>query len=351
MVPAQPRRGFAAAGIVLILSGCGGSGAPTAPAPGTPSTPTPPPTPGSSITARVVSSFAPTQGIGGVTVVNEQLGETTTNADGYFTLQAIAPLAYAIRVNGTSWVERQTYLRVPGAETSVSLIPQALNMTYFDEMCRAFGRLLRWGSAPVLVVETAVLQYGSRVASEDTVPADVVERTMNDVRSGLALQSAGRFPDFASIEIRRTTAGAASTVPSGAVGLTWQRGLGTGFGHVAYGARAPGAADGGLIRGEVALDFDWHVHGLPAGSRRDSFNVIHHELGHTLGYSHTKVAPSFMYEVFLMTVSAQDRQAFEVFMQRPSGNQTPDIDPAEAPLNFNAVTEEMQIPRCAFLAR
>jgi hypothetical protein len=76
-----------------------------------------------------------------------------------------------------------------------------------------------------------------------------------------------------------------------------------------------------------------------------------HELGHTLGYSHTKVAPSFMYEVFLMTVSTQDRQAFEVFMQRPSGNQTPDIDPPEAPLNFNAVTQEMQIPRCAFLAR
>jgi hypothetical protein len=291
------------------------------------------------------------QGVGGVTVTNEQLGETTTNAEGYFTLQAIAPLAYAIRVRGASWVERQTYLRVPGAQTSVSLIPQALNMTYFDEMCRGFGRLMRWGAAPALIVETAVLQYGSRVASEDTVPPDVVERTMNDLRSGVALQTAGRFTDYASIEIRRTTAGTPSTVPSGAIALTWQRSLATGFGHVAYGGRSPGAADGGLVRGEVALDFDWHVHGLPAGSRRDFFNVVQHELGHSLGYSHTKVAPSFMYEVFLMTVSTQDRQAFEVFMQRPSGNQTPDIDPPDAPLNFNPVTQEMEIPRCAFLIK
>jgi hypothetical protein len=35
----------------------------------------------------------------------------------------------------------------------------------------------------------------------------------------------------------------------------------------------------------------------------------------------------------------------------PQSNQTPDIDPPDAPLNFNAVPQEMQIPRCAFLMK
>lgn len=117
------------------------------------------------------------------------------------------------------------------------------------------------------------------------------------------------------------------------------------------GGRIPGAADGGLSQGEVVLDYEWHVFGLPAGSRRDFFNVLQHELGHALGYSHTKMAPSFMYEVVLMTVSALDRDAFEIYMQRPSGHQSPDIDPAGVSLNLLPVPQEMLIPRCAFLAR
>jgi hypothetical protein len=50
-----------------------------------------------------------------------------------------------------------------------------------------------------------------------------------------------------------------------------------------------------------------------------------------------------------MTVSGLDRQAFEVYMQRPSGNQTPDVDPTGVTLNLLAPGEEMLTPRCAFL--
>jgi matrixin len=332
---------------LLLLPACGGGGTP-APTPVTPVTPTPP-TPATT-SARVVSALNGNLGIGGASITSEQLGQTTSNADGYFTLQTTASSAYPIRIVAESWVDRTTFVKVPGNEAAVSLIPIALDMNYFQEMCRSLGgQISRWQIAPTLVVETTVLTYGSRVAIDEEVPAAVVDRTMTEVRNGLALLSAGRFGEFADIQVRRTPAGSVSTIPAGAIGLTWQRGLLPGFGHVAYGGRTPAGGDGALVRAEVALDYDWHAFGLPAGSRRDFFNVVQHELGHALGYSHTKFAPSFMYEVFLMTVSPQDRQAFEIYMQRPSGNRFPDSDPQATSVNFTAVSDEMQIPRCTAL--
>jgi len=100
----------------------------------------------------------------------------------------------------------------------------------------------------------------------------------------------------------------------------------------------------------VALDYEWRVFGLPQGSRRDIVPVEQHELGHALGYSHTKTAPSFMYEVFLMTVSDLDRKAFEIYMQRPNGNQSPDRDPPGVSLNLTP-SGEMVVERCSFLPR
>jgi hypothetical protein len=187
------------------------------------------------------------------------------------------------------------------------------------------------------------------VATGDTVPDEIVERSIRELQQVLPLLTAERYGGFASVEVRRTPAGTVSSVPQGAIGLTWQRELLNRFGHVAYGGRSSGAPDGGLNRGEVALDDQWHIYGLPAGSRRDFFLVVQHELGHALGYSHTKTAPSFMYEVFMMTVSALDRQAFEIYMQRPSGNTSPDADPAEISVNLLGPPGEMVISRCAFL--
>jgi hypothetical protein len=302
-------------------------------------------------TARLVNALDLGEGVAGATIQADGLADVMSDASGNFTLQTPAATQYRIRISSSSWVERHAALKVPGNPATVSLIPNSLNLTYFHEMCRGggFGRIARWGTAPALVVETAVIQYGSRVATDDTVPDDVVERTMREVRQGLPLLTAGRYGDFASIELRRTPAGTASLVPPGALGLTWQRGLLTGFGHVAYGGREAGGTDADLVRGEVALDDRWHISGLPQGSRRDFFLVVQHELGHTLGYSHTNTAPSFMFGSFLMDVSAKDRQVFEIYMHRPSGNRAPDADPAEISVNLLGPPGEMVISRCAFL--
>jgi hypothetical protein len=336
-------------GILLIAAAvhaCGGSSTPISPAP--PAT-LPAPPPFSSTVARLVSTLDRDQPIAGAAIHADGLGETTSDAAGYFTLSAPVAAPYHIRVSSSSWVERLTIVKVPSDEATVSLIPNTLSLSYFDEMCRSLGWLLRWSSAPALVVETAVIQYGNRVATDDTVPDDVVERTVREMRQGLPLLTAGRYADYASIEVRRTPAGAPSFAPEGAIALTWQRGLLNGFGHVAYGGRSGGARDGGLSRGEVALDDQWHIFGRPPGSRRDFFLVVQHELGHALGYGHTKTAPSFMYEAVLLTVSALDRQAFEIYMQRPNGNTSPDADPVGVSVNLLGTPGEMLISRCPFL--
>ena len=327
------RRTLATVCLVAVLTACGGSSR----LPTTPNPPpvVPPPPVLVSTSGRIVNALDHGQGIGGATLQSDSLAGTAADGEGHFILQASAAssVPLTVRISGSSIIERTVLFKIPGDPVTVTTMPAAMDLTYFNEMCRSFGGIARWATAPALVVERAVLGYGSgRVSIGETVPEATVERTVNELRQVFPILTAGRFADFASIEYRTTPAGGVSRIPDGAIGLTWQTQLLEKFTHVAYGSREMGTD--GLIRGEVALDRDWHVHGLPAGSRRDFFNVVQHELGHAMGFSHTKKSPSFMYEVFLMTISPLDRQAFEIFMQRPNGNRSPDADPSGSSLNL-----------------
>jgi hypothetical protein len=303
---------------------------------------------------RVVNALDQNQGIANASVAGELLTATTANSLGEFTLATTAPTGFPalVRIFDPAIVERQVYVKVPGDPVVVTAMPASMNLTYFNEMCRSFGGIARWMSAPALVVERAALEYGSRMATAEVVPDDSIATTVAELRQLIPVLSAGRYPDFASIEYRTTPAGVRSLVPEGAIGLTWQTRLLDTFGHVAYGAREVAGGMPGLLRGEVAFDRDWHLFGLPVGSRRDHFNVLQHELGHAMGFSHTKTSPSFMYEVFLMTISPLDRQAFEIYMQRPSGNRTPDADPSGTSANLGiSAPRGMIVERCEFLRR
>jgi hypothetical protein len=340
----RPRSSVLALLVMLGLPACGGS-SPVGP------TPSPPPEPVAGTTSgRLVNVLNGDEAVAGATLSVASLGQAVSDAAGQFRLQAPStiPSPYSTRITRSGWVERNVLFKVPGDPVSISLIPDSFNLLYFDEMCRSFGRVARWSSAPALLVETSVIQYPSRIATDDEVPPQSVTRTTDELRRTVVVLSAGRFSDFASIEFRRTAAGTRSSAPIGALALSWQQGLLEGFGHVAYGARFLGGSDAGITSGEVALDYDWREFGQPQGSRRDFIPVEQHELGHALGYSHTRTAPSFMYEVFLMTVSALDRQAFEIFMQRPNGNASPDQDPTGVSHNASA-QGGLVIERCPFL--
>ena len=336
----------------VALVSCGSDSRP----PTSPPVTSPPAVPPAATTSgRVVNALDQGQGIAGASVVAEFVTSTTTDSSGQFTLQtAVSSLAPLIRISSPAIVERQVYVKVPGDPVLVTTMPSSINLTYFNEMCRTFGNgITRWAAAPVLYVETSALAYGSRISTGEVVPDDHVQRTIAELRQVIPILSAGRFADFAAIEYRTTPAGTASRIPEGAIGLTWQTKLLETFGHVAYGGREQATlVTQGMLRGEVALDRDWHLYGLPAGSRRDVFNVVQHELGHAMGYSHTKTSPSFMYEVFLMTISSLDRQAFEIYMQRPSGNRAPDVDPNGSSANLAAPGPRgMVVERCASLKR
>ena len=340
----RPRSSVLALLVMLGLPACGGS-SPVGP------TPSPPPEPVTGTTSgRLVNVLNGDEAVAGATLSVASLGQAVSDAAGQFRLQAPStiPSPYSTRITRSGWVERNVLFKVPGDPVSISLIPDSFNLLYFDEMCRSFGRVARWSSAPALLVETSVIQYPSRIATDDEVPPQSVTRTTDELRRTVVVLSAGRFSDFASIEFRRTAAGTRSSAPIGALALSWQQGLLEGFGHVAYGARFLRGSDAGITSGEVALDYDWREFGQPQGSRRDFIPVEQHELGHALGYSHTRTAPSFMYEVFLMTVSALDRQAFEIFMQRPNGNASPDQDPTGVSHNASA-QGGLVIERCPFL--
>ena len=341
---------FFVAVVVAISAACnGGPSPPTSP----PSTPPTTPPGGEITTGRVVNAVDMNQGIASASIQSDGLAAVTSDTSGHFSVQSSSATGQrSFRISAPSIIERSVFFKVPGDHITVSTMPASIELSYFNEMVRnTFGGLTRWTSAPVLVVERSAIEYGSRVSTGETVPEEVVQRTIAEVRQTLAIVSAGRYMDFASIEVRDTAAGMTSQIPNGAIGLTWQTRLLEGFMHVAYGSRSYGGPTAGLTRGEVALDRDWHVHGLPAGSRRDFFFVVQHELGHAMGYSHTKFAPSFMYEVFLMTISTIDRQVFEIVMQRPNGNLSPDTDPATSPLNLVSGGHQTIVERCNFLRR
>ena len=306
-----------------------------------------------STAGRVVNALDLNAGVGGANLQGDGFAVATADAAGQFTLEAssVSGVPNSVRVTGSSIVERQVLLKIPGDPVTVTTMPASFDLTYFNEMCRSFGGIARWESAPALIVETSALDYSTRVSTGETVPDAHIQSTVAELRQVIPILSAGRFGDFASIEYRNTPAGTASQRAAGAIVLTWQTHLLEKFTHVAYGGRELGSGTSGLVRGEVALDRDWHLYGLPEGSRRDYFFVLQHELGHAMGFGHTKRSPSFMYEVFLMTVSALDRQAFEIYMQRPNGNRTPDADPSGTSLNLTAPTGQMIIERCESLKR
>lgn len=256
---------------------------------------------------------------------------TTTDANGYFRVDVGGPSTHALRVRGSTVVERETAVTGPGAEPArVSLIPSAFDLEAYDEMFRPNGRLQRWTARPALVVLAPVMTYVVGERDEYTATAEQLsEEELTDLvahlQEGLSILTAGTFTSFASVEIERPAAGARVTINRpGKIVMGRYNGIVKLADVIGYGQWAL-SGDGSVSAGAMYLDRDFDKN----DGRRRLLRI--HELGHALGMMHVTNRPSIMSPSLGPDVGDFDRAASAIAFQRPTGNRAPDVDPSDAP--------------------
>jgi carboxypeptidase family protein len=278
--------------------------------------------------------------LAGVMVRLDGLGETTTGADGTFRFDASDPQQVrGVSVSSPVIVERSTRLRVPGPDTTLSLMPVSLDLRAFDEMFRPSGVLHRWTVAPRVVVQSQVLQFTNVSDAEYTALAS----TMSDSEvSGLLADFGWALPQLtggafsAVAEERRESAAAGERVRVSRPGLivvARYEGLTAATGFWGYSRWAWNGA-GEMQAGIIMLDRGFETSG--SVFRR---SLRAHEFGHALGYTHVTVRESVMNSSARFEPNTFDRAAAKFAFQRPPLNRTPDIDPDPFTSNFRAFAE------------
>jgi hypothetical protein len=291
---------------------------------------------GPSVSGRAVDALS-TIPIPGVTVRIDDAGESTTGADGAFTLTAAATGGrQRLTLSSASTVERQTHIRVPGEAPTVTLISRAFDLRTFDEMFRARGGLHRWVEAPRLVVQRRVLAFTnttamSYVATADTMSDAEANDLIADLRWALPQLTGVTFQDFAGVDVELAAEGVAVAISRpGVITVARYQGLDAALSAWGYGRWSWNAA-GEVQAGAMLLDNAFERTNSPY---RRSLRV--HEFGHTLGYDHVSSTTSVMHISARIEPTPFDRDATTIaFLRRPL-NLSPDIDPD--PITVNGMT-------------
>jgi hypothetical protein len=289
--------------------------------------------PGPSVSGRTVDVLSRLP-IAGVAVRIDGAGESTTDADGAFTVTAAATGGrQRITMSSASTVDRQTHIRVPGQAPTVTLIPRAFDLRTFDEMFRARGGLHRWIEAPRLVVQRRVLAFTnttamSYVATADTMSDAETSDLIADLRWALPQLTGGTFQDFAGVDVELAAEGAAVAISRpGVITVARYDGLGDALSAWGYGRWSWNAA-GEVQAGAMLLDNTFELANSPY---RRSLRA--HEFGHTLGYDHVSITTSVMHISARIEPTPFDRDAATIaFLRRPL-NLSPDIDPDPITVN------------------
>lgn len=183
--------------LLVCVIGCGGRGG----GPADPVTPTPIPPTGSGPTAsaRVVSTLTD-EPVSGATATGA-LRSTVSDIGGLMTLEASVAGRYAVSVAAAPFVARQTTVSIPASDVCLDLIPRSFDLVAFNEMFRGVtsaGRLIKWPSAPALVVQRTGLVWAN--VPDDRYLADgepwtdgEVADLVADLTFGLQTISAGVF--------------------------------------------------------------------------------------------------------------------------------------------------------------
>jgi hypothetical protein len=218
-------------------------------------------------------------------------------------------------------------VRVPGVDTTLSLMPSSFNLAAFNDTFRSGGVLRRWVSGPRLVVEQRVLQFtsvndeqfvGTAAMMSDTDARDLVA----DLTWALPQLTGGRWSSFADVRFETAVAGA--TVPivhAGVVFVARYQGLSSASSFNGY-TRWWWNGGGELLQAAMMLDNNFETSGSPF--RR---SLRSHELGHAMSYTHVTALTSVMNSNGRVEPTAFDRDGARFVFQRPPLNRAPDIDP------------------------
>lgn len=277
-------------------------------------------------------------GYPGLTVAVDGVLTGTTDASGSFSLQTDLSLSTTRLAvfSGPGIVERRTNLKIPGESVSATLISSAFDLAAFNEMFRA-PMLLRWTSAPPLLIETRALQFTSvgapdQTALTDQMGEDEVASLVADLTWALPQMTGGTFSSFAGVT--RQTSSENSVVHllnTGVITVSRVVGLTKAAGYWGY-SRWQFRADGTIFSGMITLDRDFERSSSP--SRR---SLRSHELGHALGYNHVTVRQSVMNSAAVTEPNAFDLDACRIGFARPPGNRAPDVDPSTTSLNLRSL--------------
>lgn len=284
-------------------------------------------------TAVTVTDAVTGAPVAGVTVAPGDVQGTGTAA-GVITLSASSSSTTAriVTLNAAGYVPRSFSVKVPGAASTVTMIPTTFNLTAFDELMRV-TQLTRWASNPPLrmltrVVQFTGLQQADAAGLNEVMTTAELDGLQADLADGLSALTGGRHTAFASVTRQALTPGErADVLVTGVITVARYVGLSAETGFAGY-ARWHTLPNGTVTGGTIMLDRDRELN--------DEASVVRlvrmHELGHALGYTHVTQTDSVM-NVLAVPPTAFDRQATGIAFQRPPGNMRPDADPTSVSLN------------------
>jgi hypothetical protein len=268
--------------------------------------------------------------VASVTVSLDEGVSATTDADGTFELTAHETGLCSVTVSSPSVIQRETEIRMPAADASLSLIPAQFDLATFDQMFRDAGALRRWTTSPSLVIIDAVLQFSSVSASaytalDERLTAEERASIAADLGWGLPQVTGSALGAFASVTVESPSPGTSVDFFSreGRIVVARFRGLSHATGYWGYGRSA--RRDNEVVAGAVMIDRDFD-----AGRGPFVRSLRVHELGHALGYCHVTMRQSFMNSSAVYEPNDFDRDASRIAFQRAPGNQSPDRDPLKS---------------------